>query len=370
MKKLFLLCISILLLTTGCFKESNEDLIKKYEDTLEKSKSYKLTATMEISSDTEVFKYAVESNYLEDDFYKVVLVNETNNQEQVILRNESGVYVISPSLNKSFKFDSVWPDNSSQSYLLHSILKDIKDDSDNKLKETDSGYEIKATVNYPNNTNLKYEKIYFDKNMKILGVEVFDEDDEIYIKVEFLDVDYKANLKEKDFALENYVDQNQKKEDEKKQEENEETDKNDVENEDSKNVCDECEDEECKKSCATTSSSLDNILYPLYIPSNTSLSSSESITTDNSDRVILTFAGDKNFVLIEEVSPVYSEFETIPITGNPLLLNDTIAAISSNSIYFTKNGIDYYIVSNDLTSSEMVNVANSVGSVQSVLSTK
>ena len=35
---------------------------------------------------------------------------------------------MTPSLNKSFKFQSDWPYNSSQAYIMSSILKDLEDD--------------------------------------------------------------------------------------------------------------------------------------------------------------------------------------------------------------------------------------------------
>lgn len=56
-----------------------------------------------------------------------------NNHEQIILRNKDGVYVVTPSLNKSFKFQSEWPYNNSQVYLLQSIVDDIKDDEGKKI---------------------------------------------------------------------------------------------------------------------------------------------------------------------------------------------------------------------------------------------
>lgn len=52
------------------------------------------------------------------------------------------------------------------------------------------------------------------------------------------------------------------------------------------------------------------------------------------------------------------------------MLNDTIAALSTNSMNFTKDNVNYYLVSNDLTTEEMFNIASSVGNVQSVISTK
>ena len=68
------------------------------------------------------------------------------------------------------------------------------------------------------------------------------------------------------------------------------------------------------------------------------LKNREFVNTDNGERVILTFDGDKNFVLIEEMSNVSEEFEIIPVYGDPLMLNDTIGALSTNSfITYTSN---------------------------------
>ncbi len=350
MKKIVLLLTAIVLMATGCGSDSKEDLIAKFEKEVSNTKSYKLEGTMSINSSEESFIYNLEAYYLQDDYFKVKLVNQTNNHEQIILRNESGVYVVTPSLNKSFKFDSIWPENSSQAYFLNSLANDLKEDGDSELLEADNGYIIKSVINYPNNSNLKYQKVYFNKDMVPTKVEVYDANDSIAIEVVFTKVDMNANLTEEEFKLEDYVDNNE--------------------------CLSNCETSDdiagCKESCnsSETSNYIDNIAYPLYLPNNTSLTSTEEINNETTDRVILTFGGDKNFVLIEEASNYNTEFEIIPINGNPVLLNDTIGAISTNSMYFTRNGIDYYIVSNDLTNEEMINVALSIGGVTSVSSTK
>lgn len=126
MKKLVILALGLMLFITGCGKETEEDLIAKFEKSITNSKSYILKGNMEILSNEETFTYSIEANYLKDDYYKVTLVNQTNNHEQIILKNGDGVYVVTPTLNKSFKFQSEWPANSSQSYILSSLLNDIK----------------------------------------------------------------------------------------------------------------------------------------------------------------------------------------------------------------------------------------------------
>lgn len=347
MKKILLLTLFMLLTLTGCGEYKLEDAVKEFSKDVENSKSYKLNGTMEISSGEEIFTYNIDTYFLKDDYYKVILVNQTNNHEQVILKNKDGLYVVTPSLNKSFKFDSVWPENSSQAYLLQNLVEDVKGDSKASLEKTDNGYIIKSTVNYPNNEELSYQKIYFDDKMNINKVEVYNSEDIVKIKVTFKSVDLKAKLNEDDFLLDDLID----------------TEINNEEN----NTSDECDEGTCDEK---TSATLDSIIYPLYIPSNTHLSSSENIQTETGERVILTFSGDKNFVIVEEVASASNEFEVIPVFGDPLMLNESVGALSSNSISWHANNISYYLVSSDLSTNELISVAESLGNTKTVVSTK
>lgn len=347
------------------------DVVKEFANQVDSSKSYVLKGTMEIYSDEDTFTYSVEANYLKDNYYKVLLVNQTNNHEQIILRNADGVYVITPMLNKSFKFQSEWPDNSSQSYLLRPILNDITNDAEVSMEEVDSKYILKSKVNYPNNSDLVYQKLTLDKDMNLSKVEVYNNNDAVKIKVNINSIDWKAGLSDSDFKLEDYV--------------KEESTNNNVtnQNDTSKEECEEsdttCKEETTcdpeKENCdlknnsgSKTTGVLEDIVYPLYIPSNTYLSGKDKVDTDNGERVILTFGGEKNFVLVEEVATASREFEIIPVYGDPLMLNDTIAALSENSLYWTSNNIDYYLAGNDLSNEEILNIARNMSNSARVVS--
>ncbi len=367
MKKLLFLLTITLFTITGCGKYKLEDAVNDFTKSVESSKSYKLNGTMEINSGEETFIYNIDSYFLKDDFYKVVLVNQTNNHEQIILKNKEGLYVITPSLNKSFKFDSVWPENSSQAYLLQNLVNDIKNDNEVEFETFDNGYLIKSKVNYPNNEELTYQKIYFNKDKIIEKVEVYNADDIVKIKVNFKSVNLKAKLKEDDFALDDLI----KEEDTTKDNTTKENTTNNEEN-NQQTTCTSanCEENKCEENCDKTTSSLDNVIYPLYLPTNTHLKSSENVSTETGNRVILTFAGEKNFVIVEETSKIADEFEIVPVFGDPLLLDNTIAALSSNSISWNSDSISYYLVSSDLSSNEMVSVAKSLGNSKTVISSK
>lgn len=357
MKKGFLLIIAVLLCVTGCGKFTKEDALNKLEKKIN-SKSYILKGTMQIVSNEEKFDYGLTVEAFDKSYYKVALVNQTNNHEQVILKNSDGVYVITPALNKSFKFQSEWPNNSSQAYILESILKDLKSDSNLKFEENEDGYALKSTVSYPNNTELSYQKVVCDKEMDIKEIQVYDINDIIKISVIVNSLDYKTKLDEKDFMLEDLIKaETQNTKDEEK------SCKGDNCNED---ICKEsnCEKPDCEGDACqdnTSSNVIDEIIYPLYVPSNTYLTSSEKIDLDNGNRVILTFSGDKDFVLVEETARASSEFEVIPIYGDPQVMSTSVAAVGANSIYFSSNNIDYYIASNEMSSEEMLNVAASLG---------
>ena len=365
MKKFLILGAFILLFLGGCGKYKVEDAVKDFTNKVNNSKSYKLSGTMEISSSEETFTYSLESYFLKDDYYKVVLINQTNNHEQVILKNDEGLYVITPSLNKSFKFDSVWPENSSQAYLLGNLVKDIKNDAKVEMTETDKNYILKSAVNYPNNEELSYQKLYFDKNMNIEKVEVYNKDDIVKIKVNFNEVNLKAKLDEDNFVLDDLIDEDLNNDPGTNTTPNQTTENTEAPKD---NACDTKEG--CNTNSDETTSALDDIIYPLYIPANTHLSNSETIQGEDSNRVILTFSGDKNFVIVEEVAKVNNEFEVIPVYGDPLMLYETIGALSSNSLSWDANNINYYLVSSDLTTNEMVSVAASLGNSTLVSSLK
>jgi len=325
MKKIFMLFISILLLT-GCGKMNQTKIVDNFIDKVESSKAYSLKGKMNIYNGEDTFTYDINVSYMDDDYFKVEMVNSLTNHQQYILRNNDEVFVVTPSLNKSYKFISEWPYNSSQSYILNTIVKDLKDNEVTDFTSDDNGYSVKVNVNYPNNKDLSYEKVYFDKKGNLSSVVVYNTEDIISIKVDFTDIDYKANLKEEDFDVDQLVDEN-------------------------------C----CSGRFNTEqTASLDDVIYPLYVPTNTFLKGKEVVNTENGERAILTFNGDKNFVLIEETSLASEEFEIIPVYGDPLMLSNTIGALGSNSLSWTVGNVNYYLTSNDLTTSEILNIADSL----------
>lgn len=326
MKKIFVgIIITMLLVTTGCGKNTESSVINDLEKKINKASAYKISGDLEIVNNDEVYNYDIEVSYKKDNNYKVILTNKSNDHTQIILKNADGVYVLTPALNKSFKFQSDWPYSNSQIYLLKSLVNDIKNTKDIKFEEEKSGYKIVTTVNYPNNSKLVEQVIELNKKRDIKKVKVYDDNHAVCMSMTFKSIDYSPIFKKDYFDL------------------------NEV-------MGTYSIDEETTKK----TSELEDTIYPLVVPTNTKLVSEEKIKKDIGDRIIMTFDGDKPFLLVEETAVVEDEFTIIPTYGEPYQLMDTLGVMTNNSLTWTSNGIEYYIVSDVLNQDELVEVAQSI----------
>ena len=105
MKKILFsfLCVSLLILT-GCGKDDKSEIKRNVLNDIDKIRGYYQELEMEIVNNDDVYQYDVSVGYYKPDYYKVILKNKANGYEQTIIKNKDGVYVITPTLNKSFKF--------------------------------------------------------------------------------------------------------------------------------------------------------------------------------------------------------------------------------------------------------------------------
>ena len=369
-KILFLMIFFFTLLLVGCGKYGEDDAIKDFKKKIDKADSYRVTGTLEITNNDDTYQYTVDASYKKDNNYRVSLINKSNNHEQIILKNSDGVYVVTPSLNKSFKFQSDWPKNNSQIYLLSSILNDIKNDTERKFEEKDGNYIFTTKVNYPNNTELSKQVITLDNKLNLKTIEVQNNNGIRQMTMKFDNIDYNSNFNSNYFDLNSIIDNIENPDDKLKNNTKDNNDNNQTtkdkntttENNNNNNINDKAPDNN-KDKTTEQSSAIDDIIYPLYIPTGTSLIDKEKVSKTDGERVILTFDGEKPFLLVEETSSVSDEFSIVPTLVEPYLLIDTIGALTNNSITWSSNGIDYYIVSDAMSQIELIEIASSISSI-------
>ena len=321
MKKMFIM-LGVILLLSGCGKYTDKALIKDINKKVNSSKSYHLVGTLDIYRNEEKYSYDVNSAYSKEDLFMVDLKNKSNNHEQIILKNNEGVFVITPSLNKNFKFQSDWPYNNSQIYLLQPIITDLSNEKDRQFKTTKNGYVITSKVDYPTEKSYVKQKVYIDNNKNITKVEILDENDSVKMRLKVSNIDYNNKFDDNYFEAKTY--QKEVEEDKKEKE----------------------------------SSKLSDVVYPMYVPEDTFLTAQDVVETNNGERAILTFQGDSNFTVIQEtLSNVNS---TDYVYGDPYLILDTVGAITDYSVSWISNGMEYSVLSDKMNKNELISVAQSI----------
>ena len=144
--------------------------------------------------------FDVKVDYLQPNYYKVRLQNKANNNVQVILKNNDGVFVITPALNKQFQFKSDWPLNSSHAYLYQSIIKDITNDPESSFVTNDDSYTVKSKVDSKTNAKFNSQKSTFDKKThNLISNTIYDANDNMMVMVEVKSFKTDTNLKVNDF---------------------------------------------------------------------------------------------------------------------------------------------------------------------------
>jgi outer membrane lipoprotein-sorting protein len=206
MKKIFMSMFVGLLLTVvlaGCGEKSQEDVTAALEKKVEEMTSYKADAKMTLQTGNEPQVYEIEVWRKKPIYYRVLLKNASKEQSsQMILRNDDGVFVLTPALNKSFRFQSDWPENSSQAYLYESLISDILNDSEAKFTATEGYYVYETNTNYQNNKALPRQEITLDKKtLAPVMVKVMDQDMNPLVQVDFSNVEFNAEFDEGAFEV-------------------------------------------------------------------------------------------------------------------------------------------------------------------------
>lgn len=312
---------------SACGAKSQSDVTKELNKKLGEIKSYKANAKMTLQMGAEPQTYEIEVSHKNPSYYRVNLKNAQKNQSQMILRNDEGVFVLTPALNKSFRFQSDWPKNSSQAYLYESLIKDIIEDKEAKFSATKEHYVFETKTRYQNNQHFPTQEIKLKKSdLTPVSVHVMDTDKNALVKVEFSEMKFNVNFDKKEFDMKKNLTGAQLE----------------------VPVMAELENEEFSTK------------YPSEM-AGTDLIDEKEIAIDNGRRVILTFeGGEKSFTLVQEKAIVTPVSSLTTVQGDPVDLGFTIGALSNNAISWNYQGVEYTLASNDLTEEEMMMIARSV----------
>lgn len=318
---LILTIFFILCLTVSC--KSGTKKIEDFPEYVNKLESYKVTGKLYSMFPTGTKESLITVYYQKPECYRVEIDKATNGDKQIILKNNDGIYVLIPSVNKSYQLKSGWPVNSSYPYLLQSIAKDYINDDERIIQEEENQTTVELKIKLFDNALAATEKVQFDNETGLpTEVQIYDDTNKLLSRFVFLNIEENPSLNQNLFSKSDTL-----------------------------------------TSSFETFSSIEydrETTYPTYYPINTSLKDEKKITSTNITTAIMTFAGDVNYTIIEEY--VYqSEKETTEcIDGYIYVMGDSVGIINNNVLTFFAEGIVYTLASNQVPVVELVKIGNSL----------
>ncbi|SDC17298.1 Outer membrane lipoprotein-sorting protein [Pelagirhabdus alkalitolerans] len=328
MKRLYALIVLcfVMFVLQACQEPTKEDVIEDLDQKQQELRSYHAEVMMEISTGENAQVYDIDLSYMVDDFYRVVMKNDQSEEDQVILKNEEGVFVLTPALDKQFRFQSDWPDNFSQPYLYASLIEDVLTDEQAVFENEEDRFRFSVQTNYKQNDQLASQDIYFDKKtLAPLSVHVYDKTDQEVVNVTFNSfsegIEFEADYFEREL-------------------------------DESLDMHDSDQAEE----------SLGEI--DVHYPMNTlGAELIEETWFDDEDRhrVMLRYSGANDFTLVQELKePDANTSHVMASSGDVVFLENQEGVLTDQSLTFSNSGVDYYLSSETLNPIEMVQVVESM----------
>ena len=322
------LVILLVVFLSACGAESKEDVLKKLSTKWVETKGYELDAKMEISTGSEPRLYEVNVWHTKPEFYRVKVSQTGEDVSQTIVRNKEGVFVITPTLGKTYKFQSDWPEKNSQAYLIGSLAKDIKADKESVMTENKNSYIFETKTRNSHQKMLPTQQIYISKKTLLpTKVSILNDQKEQQILITFDKItlgtsrnaaDYKADMP------------------------SEETTENE-----------------------TASTDVELPVFQTHYPDlqweGVDMLEEKVVKNEKQERVILTYGGEKEFTIIQ--SPITKKsVDLVPVfaPGDPADLGFAIGAITDQSISWEQEGIQFFLASDSMTREEMMTVASSM----------
>lgn len=172
-------------LLAACGKKDAAAVVKDLNEVVGEMESYQGAGVMTLHTGDAPQQYKVEVWHQKPSYYRIALTNAKKDVTQIVLRNDEGVFVLTPSQNKSFRFQSNWPDNQGQVYLYETLIRSITGDTTRQFADEKESYVFDVAANY-NTHALVRQKIWLNKSdYAPKQVEVSDSNANVVVDVKF-----------------------------------------------------------------------------------------------------------------------------------------------------------------------------------------
>jgi outer membrane lipoprotein-sorting protein len=333
MRRLTWLVAFVMLFSTilvGCGEKSVDDVVEDLQSVIDDLGSYKGVATMVLQTGQTPQEYNVEVLYKAPHYYRIALTHTERDITQIVLRNDDGVFVLTPHLNKSFRFQSDWPDKQGQVYLYQSLVQSVLDDQNRVFQKEEKSYVFDVLANYQNKS-LARQRVWFNSDLIPEKVQVMDSNEAVVVEVTFDSFEREVSVDADAFDMQRNMTGWE------------------------------------INSLPTMTNQNDinlkgnfGIIQPTYMPANVKLESIKEVKAGEENAVVFRYTGDYNYTLQEvrpkaqSVSAGYGEVVDLGFTVG------VMTGMDKRTLTWTHEGVEYRLSSGDLPTSEMIQVAQSV----------
>ncbi|WP_028593243.1 outer membrane lipoprotein-sorting protein [Paenibacillus assamensis] len=193
--------LSCALFLAGCGQKDATSVVKDLDQKMSKLESYAGIGTMTLYSGQQPLEYQVEVWYQNPSYYRIELKNAKKDVSQIVLRNDEGVFVLTPSLKKSFRFQSDWPDNQGQVYLYQTLIHSILADKAPQFTEEGDSFVFEVAANYQTDSLVR-QKIWLDQQSYApKQVQVTDAESRVVVEMKFKQFDFSKKFEKDAFDM-------------------------------------------------------------------------------------------------------------------------------------------------------------------------
>ncbi|WP_238652423.1 outer membrane lipoprotein-sorting protein [Paenibacillus piscarius] len=343
--------MSVALVLAGCGKKDAASVVKdlnQVSDKLEsKQGAYQGSGTMTLYTGEQPQEYKVEVWYKNPSYYRISLSNVQKDLKQIVLRNDEGVFVLTPSLGKSFRFQSDWPDSQGQVYLYQTLLRGIVSDNNRQFVEDGDNYVFEVAANYQSSALVRQKIWLAKKTYEPKQVQVSDSEAKVVVNVTFDSFQFDPEFAADAFDMQ----------------------KNMAAGSPSENTMAEVDEngnpvvsaggEQAGEPVAADQGDF-GIIEPDYIPAGVKLKDTNKIEGSKDHAVLIRYDGLYQYTIMES-RPLDHAVSLAP--GTVIDLGFTAGLLSGDeqqTLTWMSDGVEYRITSSNLPVTEMMQIAASM----------
>ncbi|MZQ83718.1 DUF4367 domain-containing protein [Paenibacillus sp. 5J-6] len=361
------MCLALVLAGCGIGKKDAGSIVKDLDHVISKADSYQASGSMILHTGSQPQEYQVEVAFSPEHFYRISLTNASKDVTQIVLRNEEGVFVLTPHLKKSFRFQSDWPENQGQVYLFQSLARSIIADKDRQFTTDNDTYVFDVAANYQNE-QLSRQKIWLNKKtLAPTQVQVSDTNQNVMVQVNFTKFEFDAKFDKDFFQMErNMTSWNMQtlptmsdvKVTDADHPAASVTDKNlSATGGQSDQTSTGTKTDATKPNAAASKPQSIGIIEPSYLPKDVVKQDITDMKLGEDAAVLLRYKGKYNFSMVE-VRPQAKSVSLQP--GDIVDLGFTIGVLTGEdkkTLTWTNDGVEFRLTTGDLPTNEMIKVA-------------